>query len=83
MNPETTSWVNRVLDRAERPRLFPAYGGAAIGVGVAWAVAGFWWAWPVLAVGVVLTLIRPVGTSVRRRVLIRQARRTVARSRVR
>lgn len=78
MNPEGVSWVNRVLDRAERMRGFPLVAGAAIGTGVSWGLAGWWWAWLILAAGVILSLIRPVGTSLRPWLMIRRARRMVA-----
>jgi hypothetical protein len=72
--PEAT-WVNRVLDRAEqRGSWWPVIAGNGVGFGGLWTWQGYWIGWPVLALGVIMTLIRPAGTSLRWRLILRQAR---------
>jgi hypothetical protein len=71
-------YVNQVLDRAERlGGWFPCLAGALLGWGVGWAVQGAGWAWGLLAAGLVLSAVRPAGTSLRRRLLIRQVRQQI------
>jgi len=70
--------VNRTLDRAERlGGWFPCLAGTLTGWGIGWAVQGAGWAWGLLAAGLVLAIFRPIGTSLRQQLLIRQARRQV------
>lgn len=79
MKPETTSRVNRALDFTEqRGGWWPLLAGALVGGSLAYAVLGFWIAWIPLGLGLVMFALRPAGTSARRRLLIRQARRMVA-----
>jgi len=71
-----TGYVNTVLDRAERMGWwYPAFAGFLLGSGIDAAIfqsESFGWA--LLAAGIALSLIRPAGTSARRRHRIRQVR---------
>ena len=42
-------------------------------------IRGYRWGWLLLGAGLILMLIRPGGTMARQRLLVRQARRMVAR----
>ncbi len=70
--------VNKILDRAERLWWMPLLAGILIGSGIGltlnWIYYGPAWLLP-LAAGFAVMLIRPLGTDVRRRHRIRQARR--------
>jgi hypothetical protein len=79
MQPETTSPVNRAIDfAAQQGSWWPVLAGTLVGVAVPLLIQGYWIAWVLLAAGLAMTVLRPAGISVRRRLLIRSARRAVA-----
>jgi hypothetical protein len=74
-----STWVNRVLDRAEQwGGWLPCLAGVNSGIGLGWVLQGAGWAWLFLGIGLTLTAIQPGGTSLRRRLLIRQVRQQIA-----
>jgi hypothetical protein len=72
------AYANQVLDRAEQqPWIIPA-GAVSLGFGLGYSIRGAWWGWPLLAAGLILAAVRPLGTDLRRRARLRQIRQDLA-----
>jgi hypothetical protein len=75
-------YVNKILDRAERFPLHIPVAAATLGYGIGSLIHGYWYGWVFFGVGIIFTAIRPFGTGLRRRIMIRQLRKIVDSHRV-
>lgn len=70
-------YVNKVLDRAEGMQFHIPIAAVSLGTGLGQVLNGHSYGWFFLGLGLVMTAIRPFGTSLRRRLIIRQIHRNI------
>lgn len=74
---------DRVLNWAENRTMYVPVAGFTTGSGIVQLTESHWYGWLLLATGLILTAIRPVGTGLRRHVLNRQMRQALDEARKR
>ena len=76
------AYVNTVLDRAERMPWLPVIAGLSFGSGIRWVLLQpHPWGWVLLGCGLLFGAIRPLGTTLRNRHRLREAKRLLAEAR--
>jgi hypothetical protein len=74
-----TSYVNAVLDRADRMPWLPLAAGFTLGGGIRFVlIHPHPWGWAILGAGLVLAAVKPLGTSLRNKYRLREAKRLLA-----
>ena len=69
------AYANTVLDRADRMPWLPPVAGLSLGAGIGQVVLGRSWGWALLAAGLLFGAIRPLGTSLRNRRRLSEAKK--------
>ena len=75
------SYMHTVLDRADRMPWLPLIGGLSLGAGIGQVAQGRTWGWVLIGAGLLFGAIRPLGTSLRNRYRIREAKRLLGEAR--
>ena len=74
--------VNAVLDRADRMPGLPLVAGFTLGGGIRFVlIHPHPWGWAMLGTGILLGAIKPLGTSLRNKYRLREAKRLLAEAR--